>query len=233
LGKVLAIAQETLGQSIDLLGMDACLMSNLEVAYQARPYVHYVVASEENEPFDGWPYTEVLQRLVDEPEMATAQWAAHIVDAYIASYAGTGNTVTQAVLDLSRVEELAGAMDDLAEALLDHMPASRPEMWMASMQPAATFFHNTLWDIAHVCERLQAGTASRAVKRAAQRVREALVPGGFVVAEKHRGSKVQRCRGVTVYLLAPPGQLSRFYGDLDLSHNHRWHALMQAYHATP
>lgn len=47
LGKVLAKATVVLGQPIDLLGMDACLMSSLEVAYQVQPYVHCLVGSEE------------------------------------------------------------------------------------------------------------------------------------------------------------------------------------------
>ncbi|MGB7452554.1 MAG: clostripain-related cysteine peptidase, partial [Lysobacterales bacterium] len=50
LGKVIAAGAETIGQPFDLLGMDACLMSNLEVAYQLRDHVCYLVASEENEP---------------------------------------------------------------------------------------------------------------------------------------------------------------------------------------
>ena len=36
LGKVLAHAKEKIGKPLDILGMDACLMSNLEVAYQAE-----------------------------------------------------------------------------------------------------------------------------------------------------------------------------------------------------
>ena len=40
---------------IDLLGMDACLMSTLEVAYQTRANAVNVVGSEELEPGDGWP----------------------------------------------------------------------------------------------------------------------------------------------------------------------------------
>jgi len=55
LGKVLSKTKDTLGKSLDILGMDACLMSNLEVAYQAAPYVNYIIASEEEEPNEGWP----------------------------------------------------------------------------------------------------------------------------------------------------------------------------------
>jgi hypothetical protein len=56
------------------------------VAYQAQPYARYMVASEENESNDGWPYDAVLRTLVDRAELPTADLAAHIVNAYIKSY---------------------------------------------------------------------------------------------------------------------------------------------------
>jgi beta-lactamase superfamily II metal-dependent hydrolase len=230
LGKVLAEAKKLLGQKIDLMGMDACLMANLEVAYQAREYVNYIVASEENEPFDGWPYTKVLQKLVDEPDMATADFGAHIVDAYNQSYAHTNFTVTQAAVDLAKAEELAGTLDELADALIAHMPTAQLEIWSATKKPAAKFWYNTLWDLTHFCERLEAGTADDDVKAAAKKVLKALEPGNFVVAEAHRGEKVERCGGVTVYLKGPPSELSRYYGELDFAVNHRWHELLEAYH---
>ena len=230
LGKVLAEARTLLGQKLDLVGMDACLMANLEVAYQARDHVNYIVASEENEPNDGWPYTEVLQKLVDRPDMATADFGAHIVDAYIRSYAHTNYTVTQAAMDLSEAEGLAAVMDELADALITHMPDALFEIWNATKKPAARFWYNTLWDLTHFCERLDKGTEDDDVKAAAKKVLEALEPGRFVIAEGHRGKKVERCGGVTIYLKPPPGELSRYYGELDYAANHRWYALLQAYH---
>jgi hypothetical protein len=119
----------------------------------------------------------------------------------------------------------------LADALIAHMPAAKVEIWSASMLPAAKFWYNTLWDISHYCERLEAGTADDDAKKGAKKVREALELGNFVVAESHRGQKVERCGGVTIYLKGPPSELSRFYGELDLSQEHRWGRLLEAYHA--
>jgi hypothetical protein len=232
LGKVLHLATEKLGQPLDLLGMDACLMSNLEVAYQVRDYVKYIVASEENEPFNGWPYTEVVEKLVDNPGIATADFATHIVNAYVDSYAHTTDTVTQAAVNVSRVADLAGALDELADALIAHMPAATFEIWSAQRQPAAKFWHNTLWDVAHFCERLEEITANNAVKQAAKKVRMVLDAGvgNLVVAEAHRGEKVERCRGLTIYLKPPPSDISPYYADLDYAADHQWNALLEAYH---
>ena len=234
LGCVLAQAVEKLGQPLDLLGMDACLMSNLEVAYQARPYVRYVVASEENEPGDGWPYDAVLGRLVENPDLPTADLAAHIVDAYIESYVARHyrGPVTQAALDLAQVETLAGPMDELAGCLVAHMPDAAMEIWRAQRK-AAHFWRNTLWDVFHLCEELERLTEDDGVRRAAQGVRAALEvgPGNCVIAEGHNGSKVDRCGGVTIYLIPPLMEVSRYYGELDYARDHRWLEMVEAYHA--
>jgi hypothetical protein len=232
LGKVLDLAVDILGQPIDLLGMDACLMSNLEVAYQAREYVKYIVASEENEPFDGWPYNNVLARVAAEPNITTEDFAAHIVDAYIKSYANRDFTVTQTALDLSKADQLTKPLDELVHALLAHMPEAAFEIWTAQRKTTAKFWHNTLWDIAHFCKNLEQGTTSEAVKKAAKQVHEAheAGAGNFVVAEAHRGEKVEHCGGVTIYLMPPPSEVSRYYEDLDYSTDHRWGALLKAYH---
>jgi hypothetical protein len=71
LGNILSKAKRIMGKPIDILGMDACLMSNFEVAYQASSYVRYIVSSEEEEPNKGWPYSENLQILVDKPDIPT------------------------------------------------------------------------------------------------------------------------------------------------------------------
>jgi len=234
LSNVLQTAVEVLDQPLDLLGMDACLMSNLEVAYQAEPYVRYVVASEENEPNDGWPYDAVLRKLANEPDSAASELATHIVTAYINSYVERNYTgpVTQSALNLSKINSLTGPLDNLAETLINHMPEASREIWTAQRN-SARFWHNTLWDIAHFCEEIEQVTTDEAVREAAQRVKEVLQlgPENFVIAESHNGEKVKRCGGVTVYLLPPLMEISRYYADLSYAQNHRWLDMLQAYHA--
>ena len=56
LSRVTGAIAEVVGQPLGLLGMDACLMANLEVAYEVRNSVRYLVASEELVPGHSWPY---------------------------------------------------------------------------------------------------------------------------------------------------------------------------------
>ena len=54
---------------LDLLGMDACLMSMIEVGYEMRESVKFTVGSEQIEPGEGWPYDRILNRLVKNAKM--------------------------------------------------------------------------------------------------------------------------------------------------------------------
>ena len=70
-------------EKFDLIGMDACLMSQLEVYSMLQPYARYAVASEETEPGLGWAYSAFLSLLVYDPGIDTAQLATNIVETYI------------------------------------------------------------------------------------------------------------------------------------------------------
>lgn len=234
LGKVLDQAVKTLGQPFDLLGMDACLMSNLEVAYQVRPYVRYIVASEESEPNDGWPYDKVLDKLVKNPALPTAELVTCIVEAYIQYYInkGVADPVTQTALDLSKLDLLVAPLDTFANALMAKLPAIRLKIVDAE-ESTAFFFDYTLADIANFCEEIEKRTARTPVRQAANAVRMALQcgPNHFVLAESHRGASVARCGGVTVYMPGRQG-ISPYYADLALvKDQHCWLRFLQALRA--
>ncbi len=232
LGRVLARAKQALGQPIDLLGMDACLMSNLEVAYQARPYVGILVASEESEPSNGWPYDVVLRKLVAQPDLPAEDLAQHIVKSYVESYVDAGYTpsVTQSALDLACIDTLTGPLDAMADRLASDMDKFKTEIRDAQLA-SARFFCNTLWDIGHLSQELDGCTQDEDLRREIGRVQAALGPGPgqFVLAEAHHGPKVDDCMGVSIYLPLVT-DVSQFYAELDFAKQHRWAEMLKAYH---
>jgi hypothetical protein len=232
LGKVLAKCKKVLGKPLDLLGMDACLMSNLEVAYQVRPYVKYVVASEESEPNDGWPYEPVLSQLVANPGLPTADFASHIVHAYVQSYIDMqySGDVTQAALDLSQLGPLDLALDQLADALSARLPRAATQIWKAQRK-TKRFWHNTLADIGGFGTEIKQSTRDAAIRKAADQVVATLQTGAdrCVIAEAHNGAGVAACTGVTIYLPSALVGISRYYSDLAFANKQRWLRMLQAY----
>ena len=77
------IMAETAIGEFELIGFDACLMSQLEVYAAVAPYARYAVASQEVEPSLGWAYAAILGRLTDSPEIGGAELSQAIVDSYI------------------------------------------------------------------------------------------------------------------------------------------------------
>lgn len=70
------------GVSVDLIGFDACLMAMIEVGYQVKESAEVMVASEEIEDGDGWPYDTILTELVRNPRMDEKELGKLIVEKY-------------------------------------------------------------------------------------------------------------------------------------------------------
>jgi hypothetical protein len=67
----------------DIVGLDACLMSQMEVYAALQPHAHIGLASEEVEPSLGWAYTAFLQQLVENPDMSAQDLSAAVVSSYV------------------------------------------------------------------------------------------------------------------------------------------------------
>lgn len=67
----------------ELIGMDACLMAQIEVFSALAPHAHYAVASQETEPALGWAYTSFLQALNENPDVDGGELGRLIVESYI------------------------------------------------------------------------------------------------------------------------------------------------------
>ncbi len=169
LKKVLtAIKQSMLKRKIDILGMDSCLMSMVEVGYEVRNSVELLVGSEGFEPETGWPYRPILTTLNSNPTMGANQLAETIVDehtAYYKNFAAAGLSTDQSVCDLTQMSELADAIKDLAELMMDNLSNSAVQdaillaHWRAQSYQSEQY--TDLWDF---CELLQGNNCPVAMK---------------------------------------------------------------------
>lgn len=235
LGRVMQFASREVGRPIDLLGMDACLMSNLEVAYQLRSCVRHVVASEDTEPACGWPYASILEYLTREPHASSEVLAQQVVSAY-ASQLGDDpgeSKLTQTALNLSRVEQVIAPIEVLAQHLTSSLGQNDLAIFNARKQ-TPRLVNCTLYDLATFCTQLAHETDFDDIRGAAQAVADALVPHpeGLLLSERHVGPLLQGYSGLTAYM---PGvtAVSRFYSQLDICHDAPdWAAFIRKYAAT-
>ncbi|MBN1488077.1 MAG: hypothetical protein JW981_10575 [Anaerolineae bacterium] len=247
LGRVVRETQDIIGQPLDLLGMDACVMATLEVAYQVRQHVRTLVASEELVPGYSWPYDTILGALQDAPKMSAQDLSALIVQHYVDYYTAhppvlNRGDVTKIALNLAQIESLTQAVDALAGALLVDMDTQADVLWSAqrATQTRETLngrrrsnkFNYHLWDIGTVAAYLAEHSENSAVQTAAQIVINALQPRGTVIAGGHHGDWLDGIGGVSIYA-PPPGRqrISPYYAEVALARDTRWGEMLQAYHA--
>ena len=77
------IRDRTAVDKFELIGLDACLMGQIEVFSMLAPHARYAVASEETEPALGWAYAGFLSALTANPAMTGAELSKLVVDSYI------------------------------------------------------------------------------------------------------------------------------------------------------
>ncbi len=116
--------------NLDIVAADACMMAMTEVAYEIHDQGSYLLASEEDEPGSGFPYTDMMTALTTQPTISPAAFASYTakdaVSAWIAqnNAANTANgtdlpaDVTCSVIDLSQMPAVATALAPFSARLL-------------------------------------------------------------------------------------------------------------------
>ena len=108
--------------ALELVGFDTCLMATVDTAYTFCDLSHYLVASEEVEPANGWDYTGWLGALAEDPSMDGATLGTAICDSFQegCEIYGTDDEITLSVIDLSRISPLLVAYDNLGREALSY-----------------------------------------------------------------------------------------------------------------
>jgi hypothetical protein len=230
LKRVMARAHDLLRRPVDLVGMDACLMTMLEVAYQIRDHARILVGSETLEPGPGWPHDAILGDLTGRPEMTPAELAATIVRRYVESYQGSGQDATQSAVDLTRLDDLVDAVDQLAAKLLRALPSPRlaaaiRSAWRRSLR----FFDDSYVDLDRLVVNLARSANLRGIRNACRDVQGILVGSGSpIIAEAHVGPGMQAARGLSLYF-PPFRDPSVYYRELDFARRTRWADFLEAF----
>jgi len=233
---VVAYMEKCIGErKVDVIGMDACLMTMLEVAYQIRRHALVLVGSEEVEPGDGWPYDRILGELARSPHMSGSALGEVIVNEYIASYdkgAPFSPNVTQSALDLTRLGDITQAVDDLASQLLGRLEDSQTHSDIyRAWKRTSRFYENLYMDLYQFADNLGRISEDAPIQHACtaiQRTMEGADGTSPIIAERHLGEDLHAVRGLSIYM-PPFRNPSDFYWELDFANDTRWAEFLGAY----
>jgi hypothetical protein len=245
---VLAGVCALLGRKIDLLGMDACLMNMVEVAWQLRDSVQVIVGSEIEEPFDGWPYTEILARLTARPRQGAAAFARWIVKSYLLSYQGKDETVTQSALDAEQIDDVVTKIDALSGALLTALETDAQAIAAAdciahACRLSPRFYDDNYIDLLCFAKQLRRTADPRKVgpgkagsgktppdlQPKADALVAALKPGKSraILCQGKIGPEVRGTGGLSIYF--PSDRINPAYRALDFCADCRWLAFLERF----
>jgi hypothetical protein len=225
--QVLSSARKRLNHKVDILGMDACMMSMAEVAYQLRDSVSLTVGSEEVEPGDGWPYDRFLTKLTKKPTMMPSELATTIVNEYLASYPANAG-VTQSACDLAKSGMLAGVVDQLADTLNNHLAdaVARSTIVECRVQTQAYDTPDYI-DLYDFCDLLEGKSGIADIQAACKAVKNAIQRDGVIIGSGYKGKSVEHSNGLSIYF--PQKSLSSLYATLDFVKKTAWGKFLQGY----
>jgi len=230
LQEVLANVAQIRGKRIDVLGMDACLMAMLEVAYQLRDWVQITVGSEETEPFDGWPYDRVLEVLVKRPRIGAPRLGREIVKAYIKSYQGKGEDVTQSAFNLHALGDVVWNLDALSGELIADMGIRQVREAVAvARYYSPSFFDGEYLDLYRFVQVLKDRCDREGIHARAGELLKGLKPGNqrVILYRRHLGKRLRYTHGMSIYF--PAGKINPRYRDLDFFRDCRWGEFLGKY----
>jgi len=223
LGQV--VDQSGIGK-FEMIGMDACLMGQLEVFSMLAPHARYAVTSQETEPALGWAYTAFLQTLTENPGMSAEDLSKEVVRSYIdgdrrivddlarndflremgsrsASAAQVakeiGKDVTLSAVDLSKIPDLMNSVNDLACGLQSEDQPAIAEARNYALSFANIFGDKTppaYIDLGSFVQILKQQSGNQQVQDLADGVLESIKQA--VLAEKH-GIGKKGATGVAIY----------------------------------
>jgi hypothetical protein len=225
LKNLMARVKKAIGRKIDILGMDACLMSMAEVCYQLRESVELTVGSEEIVPEAGWPYDRILRELVKKPSMEPNRLVKVIVDKYNASYR-SADGVTQSACRLDKCQDLAGAVDKLAKVLINSL--CQPEVAAAvyqSRKKVQVYDENETdyIDLFDYCRLLKKNCEIPEIQDSCSKVM--LAVRALVVRSRFKGSDMENSHGLSIYF--PLMNISSLYQTLDFAKDTSWELFLR------
>ncbi len=229
--------QESLGQKVDILAFDACLMQMLEVSYAVKDHIDIMLASQDIEPGEGWDYNGSMAPIAANPTMTPAEVATMIVNTYDESYDGgsQGNrATTQSWVKLSKIDQLMNALNETAVTLNGNFIQETQN----AISQVQKFHYRSNIDLIHFLKILEqqlvnnndSSTSPLKSQLLDQLSATKNIAKDFVGHTKAHGYNKQNSYGTAIYFPSKGYSFSEKYLKLDFAKASEWDEMLQAYY---
>ncbi|MDK2884401.1 MAG: hypothetical protein PWQ33_980 [Pseudothermotoga sp.] len=195
-------------EKFNILGMDACLMGSIEVAYELKDCAEYFIASFFSEPSSGWDYSFLSE--IDGDSLTAGQL---IVDKYFNSLPDS-TPLSLCVYDMSHLSDLADKISNIGSELKDALQSdsslrTRILYYRNSSTKAGSYPYNLLIDMGDFASQvkeneIQITTASEVLSSL----------DNTVVYKKIKGA-AETTYGVSIFFPEKQNDLKSFTDDLN------------------
>jgi len=204
------------GKALDIIGVDACSLSLLELASELRGHGEFMIASQGDVPDGSFPYERLLQTLTREmnergsdrldPKAISAAIPAIYREAYQDYVLGfqTGiSELTLTSIQLNNMNKIERALKQLATTLLSFaFDASVSAKVIEAREAARDFALGLFVDLRDFCHELAERIPEGGIKAACDHV-TAAIDGrkveDCILENVTRGIECARCHGLSVY----------------------------------
>ncbi|MDH4210468.1 MAG: clostripain-related cysteine peptidase [candidate division WOR-3 bacterium] len=121
--KALDNAYQYTGERIDLFAFDACLMQQIEVAFELKDFAHILLAPQSIMPLPGFRYDEVIQIIHADPGINAADLSRGIAQSTVSNYQNI-QPIAIASVNLLRLNEIQNDFVNLASVLMYESPGA-------------------------------------------------------------------------------------------------------------
>ncbi|ABL80795.1 peptidase C11, clostripain [Nocardioides sp. JS614] len=216
---------------LDLLGFDACLMANFEVASAVAPLADRLVASQELEPGHGWDYG-ALGLLAEDPDATADDLGAAILDGFAdqAADQGTQDQITLALIDLTKMDALDEAVSGFAAAMAEESTDVAPAVGQSEATTLAFGKSPDETQDKHLSDLGQlAGAIGAAAPEVADQADAVVTALDDAVLETVDGVGTAGATGLSIYL--PPVADLADPAYLDVESSADWADFLDAYYS--
>ncbi|MHA1243270.1 MAG: clostripain-related cysteine peptidase [Candidatus Heimdallarchaeota archaeon] len=148
-------ACDTYAERIDVFAMDCCVMNIIEMGYEMREYCDYFVASEENIPWDGFDYTDIVSDLLADPNMSPVTFCELLVDSYASEYRFEDSTCLSAI-NLTIIDSLVPIFTNFSSILSDFIENENfGQLFYLARASSRTFYNTHFVDIIDLAQNLE------------------------------------------------------------------------------
>ena len=200
---------------VDIFAMDACRMQTMEVAYEIRDYADYIVASEENEPMDGYTYDTFLGPLIAKPAMTPEELAKTMVDSYVDHYVQKGPGANLSSIKASSLSTLKTMLDEWVNTVIN---ANDREPVRIVKFTAQSFYYTSSKDLYHFLKLVAEKSQNPDVINKSNEIVKFMTDEVISYSRTH-GKGYRNVSGLAIYF---PNYLAPEYDDLQWAKDSAW-----------